>query len=162
MSINNFRAMDPAQACFVSEIMQSGIGICFPSWSSSWFPRRGRASTKGLLNLESGRRSRFSQPRGRPASADGKRSSTKRMAREDVWMREMKGRMRAALTGVVMKLTTAPPAARRQAMSTIGIMWPCAMRGMRMKWGFGVVVLLVRPFMGSRWRTGDCREWTCS
>ncbi|KAL0918345.1 hypothetical protein M5K25_010349 [Dendrobium thyrsiflorum] len=42
--------------------------------------------------------------------------------------------MRAKLTGVVAKVTRVPWAARSRARSTMGIMWPCAIRGTRRKW----------------------------
>ncbi|CAN1307839.1 hypothetical protein LINPERPRIM_LOCUS27168, partial [Linum perenne] len=46
----------------------------------------------------------------------------------------MESSNRAALSGVVTIVTLTPRPARSFAMSTMGIMWPCAMNGKRTKW----------------------------
>ncbi|CAN0878736.1 hypothetical protein LINGRAHAP2_LOCUS12625 [Linum grandiflorum] len=78
--------------------------------------------------------SAFSQPSGSPASTQGKRSSTRLIRSPNSSMaRPSVGRNRAALIGVVTIVTMTPRLAKSFAMSTMGIIWPCAMNGKRTK-----------------------------
>ncbi|CAN1156979.1 hypothetical protein LINPERHAP2_LOCUS21266 [Linum perenne] len=77
-------------------------------------------------------RSKESQPKGSPSSEQGKsrsKMSILRKVRRRIW--ELN---RAALTGVVTTETWRLRWARSLAMSIIGTMWPCTMKGKRTKW----------------------------
>ena len=125
------RATFAAHGLDMSLIMQVGRGTrslrhCSIGWAKS------RMASKKFTNRSmAGTRSRFSQPTGRPASAQGKGSSTKFIGSLDSCTRAMMGLMRDAFTGVVMKVTRTPRSASSRAMSSMGIVCPCAISGTR-------------------------------
>jgi hypothetical protein len=91
-----------------------------------------QASLKLRRRPRPGSASRLSQPSGRPASAQGKRSGRKRMgSAPSLGARPRRGRLR----GVVTNVTSAPRPERVRAMSSIGPAWPAAIIGTSTKCG---------------------------
>jgi hypothetical protein len=86
----------------------------------------GTRSAEGMWSV-------LSQPSGRPASAPGNGIAVTVMPTEPCPARSTRLWTSCELAGVVMIVTEAPCAARRQPMSTMGIMWLVAGHGMTTK-----------------------------
>ncbi|KAL4560463.1 hypothetical protein LXL04_032615 [Taraxacum kok-saghyz] len=86
----------------------------------------GKRSNDGIM-------SKFSHPSGKPTSDNESWSSRSSILRLASIARAMAGRTRLAFTGVVIIVTVAPRWARIRAMSTMGIIWPCCIRGNKTK-----------------------------
>lgn len=116
-----------------SDMMQSGPGRCFRRCSTRGSCSMAQPFKKFRSNSFEGTASKFSHPSGRPTSMLGNLRVTNLIRRLDSTILLMTLSSRLAFAGVVMTVTIAPWSASRQAMSTMGIMWPWANRGTKTK-----------------------------
>jgi hypothetical protein len=128
-------ATPPVHGWQASETTQLGGGVS-PSLSLKSTTSGPRSMAQASLKLwrrpRPGSASRLSQPSGRPASAQGKRSGKKRMgSAPSLGARPRRGRLR----GVVTNVTSAPRPERVRAMSSIGSTWPATIIGTSTKCG---------------------------
>ncbi|CAA7403131.1 unnamed protein product [Spirodela intermedia] len=163
--IPSFFAVLPVQGSPMSEIMQLAGISKFERYSSTVGRSMAVALKKLMISSLDGKVSRLSQPSGRPASLQGKGSSTRRIGRPDAWASSTLLVKRAALRGVVMRLVSTPRAASRRAMSTMGIICPWAISGISTKWPvafpFPGEFITIPPAAGvtsskSQWKNQTC------
>ena len=117
----------------MSEIMQLGCGDSFSNNSSAGCCSMQVEAIKSVPNSSEGNLSRLSHPSGIPASSQGNQSEMTWIWSPDSTARAKLVSKRTALCVVVITVTTAPLCANNLAMSIIGIMWPWAMRGNKIK-----------------------------
>ncbi|CAI0407578.1 unnamed protein product [Linum tenue] len=139
----NFLATVLVNGRQTSEITQLGLGLSSSKSFSMGFSRACTEYRRAAPWPREGSWSSVSQCFGsRPTpSSDGSSSSaTVIWTPVDSTARETVPRIRPALTGVVMMVTTTPCWARSLAMSVMGSKWPCAMKGTRTKWSSEAMV----------------------